>query len=62
MASGGVPIGSAMDFASPYLKHVLAFVGITDVTLIDSAQIDLKAPSDEIKNKIELLIKIKDKA
>ena len=35
-ASGGVPIGSEMDFASPYLKHFLSFIGITDVTIIDA--------------------------
>ena len=38
IASGGVPIGSAMDFSSSYLKHVLAFVGITDVSIIDASQ------------------------
>lgn len=32
--SGGVPIGSAMDFATPYLRHVLSFIGITDVEFI----------------------------
>ena len=33
-ASGGVPIGSDYDFASKYLRHVLGFVGLTDVTFI----------------------------
>lgn len=33
-ASGGVPLGSEVDFASGYLKHILGFVGITDVTII----------------------------
>jgi FMN-dependent NADH-azoreductase len=33
-ASAGVPLGSAVDFGSGYLKHVLGFVGITDVTII----------------------------
>lgn len=33
-ASAGVPLGSEVDFASGYLKHILAFVGITDVTII----------------------------
>ena len=33
-ASGGTPVGSAIDFATPWLKHVLAFVGITDVEVI----------------------------
>ena len=34
VASGGVPIGSDYDFASGYLRHVLGFVGITEVTII----------------------------
>ncbi len=34
VATGGVPVESAADFATPYLKHALAFVGITDVDVI----------------------------
>lgn len=34
MASGGMPIGSDIDFASGYLKHIMGFIGITDVTII----------------------------
>jgi len=34
MASGGTPVGSNIDFASPWLKHALHFIGIEDVTLI----------------------------
>lgn len=33
-ASGGVPAGSAYDLATPYLKQVLGFIGITDVTVV----------------------------
>lgn len=33
-ASGGVPVGSPMDFATPYLRHVLGFLGITDVEVV----------------------------
>jgi FMN-dependent NADH-azoreductase len=33
-ASGGVPLGSAYDLASAYIKQVLAFIGITDVTFV----------------------------
>lgn len=33
-ASGGVPAGSAYDLATPYIKQVMNFVGITDVTVI----------------------------
>ncbi len=39
MASGGVPIGSAMDFSSPYLRHLLGFVGIEDVEFISAAEV-----------------------
>ena len=34
-ASGGVPMGAAMDHVTPYLKTVLGFVGITDVEFLD---------------------------
>jgi len=51
IASGGVPVGSPMDFASPYLKQALAFVGITDVTIIDANNIDLT--SDQVANLID---------
>lgn len=33
-ASGGVPLGSGPDLASAYIKQVLAFVGLTDVTFV----------------------------
>jgi len=34
MASGGVPFGSPVDFASGYLRQVFRFIGIEDVRLI----------------------------
>lgn len=34
MASGGVPFGSPVDFASGYLRQVFRFLGIEDVRLI----------------------------
>ena len=34
VASGGTKVGSEIDFASTYLKHVLGFIGINDVTII----------------------------
>ncbi len=43
VASGGVPVGSGMDFATPYLRHVLAFVGITDVEIIAAEQLNSRA-------------------
>ena len=38
MASGGVPIGSKLDFATPYLTHVLKFIGIDNVLVVDGNQ------------------------
>ncbi|MEM1377953.1 MAG: NAD(P)H-dependent oxidoreductase [Pseudomonadota bacterium] len=34
VASGGVPVDSPVDFATPYMRHVLGFIGITDVEVI----------------------------
>ncbi|UZD90484.1 FMN-dependent NADH-azoreductase [Cognatishimia activa] len=35
VASGGTAIGSDYDFATPYLKFALGFLGITDVTFLN---------------------------
>ena len=34
VASGGTEVNSAIDFATPYIKHVLGFIGIHDVTIV----------------------------
>ena len=34
IASGGTEAGSAIDFASGYMRHVLSFIGITEVELV----------------------------
>lgn len=39
VASGGTKVGSEIDFAATYLKHVLGFVGIADVTIIAADQL-----------------------
>lgn len=38
MASGGVPLESEVDFASHYLKFFMQFIGISDVTLVNTNQ------------------------
>ncbi|HEY5641436.1 MAG TPA: NAD(P)H-dependent oxidoreductase [Woeseiaceae bacterium] len=38
--SGGVPVGSPVDFATPYLRHALAFVGIDDVEIVAATGAD----------------------
>lgn len=34
VASGGTEAGSDIDFATGYMRHVLGFIGITDVTFV----------------------------
>jgi FMN-dependent NADH-azoreductase len=36
MASGGMPFGSPADFASGYLRHIFAFIGIHDVRMVQA--------------------------
>lgn len=38
VASGGTEVGSEIDFATGYLRHVLGFIGIKDVTFIAADQ------------------------
>jgi FMN-dependent NADH-azoreductase len=38
IASGGTPVDSEIDFATPYLRHVLGFLGISDVRVIDAGR------------------------
>jgi FMN-dependent NADH-azoreductase len=37
IASGGTKLGTELDFITDYLTHVLSFIGIVDVTFIDSS-------------------------
>ena len=39
LSSGGTELGSDIDFVSSYIRHVLGFIGIDDVTFIDSSGI-----------------------
>lgn len=44
ISSGGTEIGSSHDFSSVYLKHIMGFIGITDVKIIDASKHDLSNP------------------
>lgn len=56
IASGGTAVGSDIDYASGYLKHIMGFVGITDVTIIaadslgNDAGTKIAAVQDDIAN------------
>lgn len=41
MASGGTKADSDIDFATPYMRHALGFLGIQDVTVIAADQMAL---------------------
>ena len=56
MASGGVPIGSEMDLASAYLKVVFNFVGLHDLTIIDSSMLDDLNDSEAVTSQLSSLI------
>ena len=57
VSSGGVPVGSDYDFATGYLRHVLGFVGITDVVLVaaDGQNLDAEAANRKAQDAIEQL-------
>jgi len=42
VASGGVAVDSEVDFATPYMRHALAFLGITDVEVITATQQNMR--------------------
>ena len=43
VASGGTEMGSEIDFATGYLRHVLGFIGITDVLFVPADRLALDA-------------------
>lgn len=53
--SGGTPFGSAGDFMLPYLRHALAFIGLTDITEFTIDQLDANERTNaltELKDQI----------
>jgi len=57
IGSGGTKIGSELDFATGYIRHILGFIGITDVTFIaaDALMVDADAALAEAHTRIEAL-------
>lgn len=57
IASGGTAVGSPIDFATPYLKQVMAFIGITDVTFVAADALGRNAEEKraEASSKIQAL-------
>ncbi len=49
ISTGGIPLGSSMDFVTPYLKQVLKFIGITDVSVINAEGMNVY-PENSLQN------------
>lgn len=57
VASGGTQAGSDIDFATTYLRHVLGFIGITEVEIVaaDALSIDAEGALAKAQSQIEAL-------
>lgn len=42
ITSGGTPVGSEIDYATDYLRHVMGFIGITDVIIVDAGRLNFE--------------------
>lgn len=49
IASGGTQMGSEIDFASGYLRHIMGFIGITDVQFVAADQLMVDADASHAK-------------
>jgi len=56
--SGGTAEGSEMDFATPYLRFILSFIGIDDVEVIDAGRLMFEETErlDAARARIEALV------
>ena len=57
ISSGGTKVGSEIDFFTPWMKHFLKFIGITDVEFISADQLmsDNGTKLQLVKNQIDEL-------
>ncbi|MFD0859718.1 FMN-dependent NADH-azoreductase [Roseovarius aquimarinus] len=49
VASGGTALGSEIDFATGYMRHVLGFIGITDVEVVEAGRQMVDADAAQAK-------------
>lgn len=55
VASGGTPVGADYDYATTYMRHILGFIGITDVTIVaaDKTAVDAEASLKSAEEQLE---------
>ncbi|MEM8555798.1 MAG: NAD(P)H-dependent oxidoreductase [Pseudomonadota bacterium] len=54
VASGGTEVGSDIDFATGYMRHVLSFIGITDVEVVRADRQMVDAEATKAKSRADL--------
>ena len=54
VASGGTEVGSPIDFATPYMRHLLGFIGIEDVQIVASDRLMVDADASEARAEADL--------
>lgn len=54
IASGGTEVGSEIDFATDYMKHVLGFIGIHDVNVVAADRLMVDADASHAKAEAEI--------
>ena len=50
VASGGTTVGSEIDFATGYLRHVLGFLGIDDVHIVAADRLMARGEEEAVRN------------
>ncbi|WP_224813637.1 FMN-dependent NADH-azoreductase [Hasllibacter sp. MH4015] len=57
VASGGTEAGSEIDFATGYIRHILGFIGIHDVTFVtaDRLMVDAEASLKSAQSQVDAL-------
>lgn len=57
LATGGTPVGSDIDFATDYMRHIMGFIGITDVEVVaaDRMNVDADSAIAQAQTQIEAL-------
>ena len=54
IASGGTEVDGPIDFATPWLRHVMGFIGITDVQVVRSDRLMVDAEASQARAEEDL--------
>ena len=61
LASGGTEVGSEIDHATPYLRFILGFMGITDVTVVAADRLGID-PEASLNKALEQVAALREAA